>query len=296
MLVRDRDSLLEKIADMDDQAQMQTFLERVKKTTRICFLLLDIEEIFIGLNPIFNKEVFKEWYECLRKWAHFTKPEMYIEIRNQEKDLVEKLANKITAQASSILEILHPWQDREASNYEVASYREAFKNTRKEVIDILERALVKELVNRFSRPYGIRELWRQDRYLAEKKLLLTPHPTFHNKDIYKILRDISKEAPDNPAIRENFLEYVRRLFGASINPAGWEQKGEAIKLVKNKEFMGIVWKAAISRKINIGAIKSLEEYRKKLKGILKDDDILPVPKWWEDLISDIDKNWKDLEV
>jgi hypothetical protein len=53
--------------------------------------------------------------------------------------------------------------------------------------------------------------------------------------------------------------------------------------------MDIVWKAAVSRRMNRRRVGSLEEDRKMIiKEFLKDEKALPIPEWWKDLISDVE--------
>jgi len=289
MLVRERDSLLTNIADMSDQQEMQIKLEGVKSIMEICSILLDIPEIFHGNNPIFNKEVFKEWYEQIAKWAHFKrqdgKKDIYTEVREFEAKLAKKLATKIASQASEILEVLR------SSSFESDFFndKKAFRAVHKEVKEILEKALSDQIVDRFKRVDGIKELWGKDHYIPEKRLLFYKHTLFHNRDVYDRLREISKQAPNSLEIQKNFLEYVRMLFYAATEYVAWTEQEKARELVKEKELMDIIWQAVVSRQMNRRMVGSLERERKKIiKDILQDKDALPVPRWWVELISDVE--------
>lgn len=289
MLVRERDSLLTNIADMSDQQEMQIKLKDVKSIMRICSILLDIPEIFHGNNPIFNKEVFKEWYEEIAKWAYFKrkdgKKDIYTEVRELEAKLAKKLAAKIVSQASEILEALR------SSSFERDFFddKKTFQEAHKEVKKILEKALSDQIVDRFKRVDGIKELWGKDRYIPEKHLLFHKHPLFHNRDIYDRLKEISKESPDSLEIQKNFLEYVRMLFYAATEYVDWAEQEKARELLREKELMDIIWQAVISRPMNRRMVGSLERERIKIiKDIFQDKGALPVPHWWIELVSDVE--------
>ena len=151
------------------------------------------------------------------------------------------------------------------------------------------KALSDQIIDRFKRDDGINKLWGKDSYIPEKRLLFYKNSLFHNNSIYDRLREISKEAPNNPIIQKNFVEYTRMLFYASTNHVGWTEPEEARNLLKEKEFMDIVWTAVVSRRMNRRTVGSLEKDRKMIiKEFLKDEKALPVPNWWKDLISDVE--------
>lgn len=286
MLVRERDRMLTEVAEMHDQEEMQTSLKEVKKVMKICFILLDIDDIFQGHNPIFNEHVFEEWYRNLAKWAHFRRRDgrsdidMYPDVRQLETELALKLANKMVPQASLVLNIL--------PDHTFADIPQAFEEVHKEVKTILQKALSKQLVDRFKMADGIGELWGKERYWPEKRLLFYKNKLFHNKDVYRQLKDIAKEALHDPQIQKNFLEYITMLFYGATEVTEWTQEEEAQKLLKDKEFVDIIWKATVSRPMNRRTVGSLEKYRKKITNeILQDKDALPVPRWWKDSISDV---------
>ena len=171
---------------------------------------------------------------------------------------------------------------------DIIEQKKAFKETHEKVLEILNKGLSNQLIDRFNRIDGIKDIWGKDEYLAEKRLLFYKHPLFHNKSVYKQLKEISQNASNNPEIQKNFLEYIRMLFSVSTEHVDWAKQEEARKPLNEKEFMDIVWKAVVSRRMYRRTIGSLEKERVKIKkDILKDDKAFPVPKWWEDLISDV---------
>ena len=281
MLFRERDKLLSQVADAIDQEEMNLILNDAKDIMRICFLLLDINDIFEKHNPIFNPEIFKTWYGNIVEWAHFKNPkETYIEIRQQEIALAKKLTLKMAPQASLILETLQfdDPQDR----------RKSFEITHNEIKETFEKAVVEQILDRFRRSNGIKELMEGSRpYRAEKRLLFHVNSLFLNEAVYNRLREIVKEVSKNHYIHENFYEYVYTLFYATTNHLDYTDKEEVIKLLKEKEFITIIWNAVISRRMNLRAIGSLEKKRKIIiVDLLKDENAFPVPEWWEKELRD----------
>lgn len=281
MLFRDRDKLLSQVADAIDQEEMSLMLNDAKDIMRICFLLLDINDIFEKHNPIFNPEIFKTWYGNIVEWAHFKNPKKtYTELRQQEIALAKKLTFKMAPQASLILETFQ-FDDP-------LGRRKSFETIHNEIEETLEKAVVEQILDRFRLSDGIKELMKGNRpYRAEKRLLFHVNSLFHNETVYNRLRDIVQEVSKNPYIHENFYEYVYTLFYAATNNLDYTDKDEVIKLLKEKEFIDIVWNTVVSRRMNLRVIGSLEEKRKIIiRDLLKDENVFLVPKWWEKELSD----------
>ncbi len=281
MLFVDRDKILSRVADAPDQEEMEQLLNDVKDIMRICFQLLSIDNIFTGYNPVFNAEIFKMWYENIVKWAHFRNPkEIYKEIRESEAELMKKLASKMASQASIILETFR--------FKEPFDHIKSFETTNEEVKEILEKALVEQIINRFKCKDGILELWTgKCRYRAEKRILFCMNSLFHNKIVFNQLISIASEASVSRNIHENFCEYVRMLFYAAKDHISDINKDEIIELLNEREFTDIIWKAVTSRHLNLRYIGSLEEKRKFIiKDILKDEKAFPTPEWWERELND----------
>lgn len=283
MLIRDREVLLSQVADsIDQEKEMKPLLNKVKDIMKICFVLLDIDDIFKGHNQFFNVGVFKEWYGNIFKWAHFRHPkDIYSDIRQLETDLAKKLAHKVSAQASQIFETFRfddPF-DR----------KKDFETTQNEVKKILEMALVEQIIDRFRRIDGIKELYGTNgrTFRQEKYLLFRLNLLFHDRLVYEQLSIIAQDTPRNPNIQKNFYEYANMLFYAAIEHLDWTERDEVIKLLKEKEFMDIIWKAAVSRRLNLRAVGDLEEKRKKILELLDDQNALPVPVWWNEMLSEV---------
>lgn len=281
MLFSDRHKLHSQVSDAVVQKEMKSLINNTKDIMRICFLLLDIDDIFMGRNTIFNPDVFKTWYGNIVEWSHFRYPkEIYTEIRQLDVELAKKLALKMASQASLILETFQ-FDDP-------LCFRKSFETTHKEIEEILEKAVAEQILDRFRRSYGIKELWKGDRsYRAEKRLLFRVNSLFHNEKVYNQLRNIAQEVSKNNDIHENFCEYVRALFYAATDCLDYTDKDEVIKLLKEKEFMNIIWSVVVSKHLNLRVVGTFEQKRKIIiADLLKDENAFPVPEWWEKELRD----------
>ncbi|MBM4065663.1 MAG: hypothetical protein FJ266_08485 [Planctomycetes bacterium] len=281
MLFRDREKLLSQVSEARVLEEMKPLINNTKDIVRICFLLLDIDDIFTGRNPIFNPDIFKTWYGNIVGWSHFRSPkEIYTEIRHLDVELAKKLALKMSSQASLILETFQ-FDDPLGS-------RKSFEATHKEIEEILEKAVVGQILDRFRRSYGIKELWKGDRpYRTEKRLLFSVNSLFHNEKVYNQLKNITQEVSKNNDIHENFCEYVRALFFAATDCLDYTDKDEVIKLLKEKVFMNIIWSVVVSKHLNLRVVGTFEQKRKIIMvDLLKDENAFPVPEWWEKELKD----------
>lgn len=93
-------------------------------------------------------------------------------------------------------------------------------------------------------------------------------------------------AKDNPIIQENFIEYIRLLtYGleGNINVVSME---EAKKLASNIEIIDFMWKAAVSRPLQVRMLGSFREYYEKLAKAAESEEHLYKPEWWNKLESE----------
>lgn len=285
MLLRDREEIWNKLIDMHVQNGMKPCLEEVDKIMRICNLLTDLDEIFNGHNPVFDKTVFNEWFGLLTKWAHFQNPP-YESIRQAEKELLLKMVNKNLSRASEVSEWLRAqWRD-----FDVDGSQKALADLRKQIEDVLGKRLANDLLARFEKPDGIKELWPGDSFIAEKKILLKDGTFFHNEENYSKLRIIAEEAKSNIKVHENFVEALRLFFYYSTGHGEWVLAEDAKVLIKKSGFFGIIWFTAICRPLNRRFIGSMEEYIKPLELIVDDRKFFERPLWWKALITDKAKN------
>ncbi len=286
MLIRDREQLYSQaVEEIDLETGIKPLLTQVSKVMDICFFLLEIKDIFEGYNPVFNEDIFKEWYANLIKWAHFKREDgkeyIYDEIREREAKLAYKLSTKLKHRASVILEIVSKEQNR-------SSHPEAFKEIHDKITGMLEKALVEQLIERFKKIDGIKELWGEN-YRSEKRLLFNENSSFHIEEVYNALKSVADEASNDPNVHKNFHEYTVMLFYGATEESNLAPMDKVQELLKEKkELIDIIWKATVSRQMNRRTVGSLEGYRSKIikAGLLREEQ-LKTSEWYAELISDV---------
>lgn len=285
MLLRDREQIWCNLIDLHSQSEMKIKLEDVSKIMRICNLLMDIDEIFIGFNPIVDKSTFEEWFDLLSKWAHFKEHKnlSYSLLREEEKRLLLKIVNKNLHRASDVAEWLLVKFSREA---DPAGKFKALSDVKKEIYEALWKKLTEDLLLRFEKVNGIKELWPGEFFVTEKNLLFKGGTFFHNEDIYAKLNNLADSAKDNVEIQNNFVEALRMLFYYAKDNMGWIEPGDAQKLIQKKEFFDIIWNGATRKPLNLRLVGTLEGYIKILSSIGIEDKYFIRPDWWIALIAD----------
>ena len=283
MLLREREQIWNNLIDLHSQEEMKPFLENVNKIMRICNLVMDIDEIFAGNNTIFDKVTFEEWFGFLSKWFHFKEPQdLYRPIRGAEQDLLLKMINKNLFRVSEISE----WLSGKLRDSDFMDSQKAFADTRNKILEILNKNLAADLLRRFERQDGIKELWPSNSFVSEKRILLKDESSFHTTGTYDKLKEISKKAKENIEIQKNFVEALRLLCYGATDGIGWVTQQDAQKLINKKDFFGSVWNGATCRPLNRRLVGSLEGYVKGLSSVVTDEKTFERPQWWLALIAD----------
>lgn len=285
-LIRQREELISQLISLTIQEEQKQKASEIHELTKMCSHVLDCDKLFCDSNYLFDSTIFRDWYDQLSKRANFKTPEgIYKGLRQQESTIAKKLATQTIGNASEILNST-PALSRDTPWMESAK---AFSLTANEVKRILEEALASKLVERFSTHGGITDLWDKDKHRAEKLMLFSPNSLFHSETIYRQLEQISKDAQADINIQKNFLEFVYMLFNECTDTDSVTSPEECIKLISNGRFLSIIWDAATVKPINRRTVGTLEEKRQEIIKKLPDKgaDLLSVPNWWNELVSEI---------
>ena len=173
----------------------------------------------------------------------------------------------------------------------------AFADIAKEITDILEKQLTDDLLNRFDKTDGIKELWPEDMFGTEKTILFKADSLFYRAESYAKLRVVADKAKNNIEIQKNFVEFLRMLFYyATKGCLGWVSHEDIVNLVKKQEFFKIIWQATTCRALNRRLIGSLEDYIKQLSSVITDENCFKRPQWWLALIVDKIEDTKSKEA
>lgn len=286
MLLREREQVWSNLIDLHSQDEMKAQIGEVEKIMRICDLLVDLDEIYVGNAPIFDKATFEEWFGFLSKWFHF-KEQLYAPLRKSEKSLLMKMIQNNLFRVSEISE----WLRGKLRDRSFMDSEKAFTDIAKEITDMIEKQLAEDLLGRFEKKDGIKELWPGDMFGTEKSILFKYDSIFHSADSRIKLKAIADKAKDNIEIQKNFVEFLRMLFYyATEGCLGWVSHEDVIKLVQNKEFFEIIWQATTCRPLNRRLIGSLEGYINRLGSVITDKDYFKRPQWWLALTADQEKD------
>jgi len=282
MLLRDREQIWSNLIDLHSQEEMEARITEVDKIMRVCDQLVDMDEIYAGKTPIFDRATFEEWFEFLSKWFHF-KDHPYKTLRNSEKTLLLKIINNNLFRASE----MSAWLRGKLRDRSFMDSDKAFSDIKKQINDILEKQLTDDLLNRFDRIDGIKELWPRDMFETEKIILFKSDSPYHSAKSYSKLQAIADKAKNNIEIQKNFVEFLRMLFYYSAEGClGWVSNEDVIKLVQKQEFFKIIWQATTCRPLNKRLIGSLESHIKQFGFVVTDENYFNRPQWWLALTAD----------
>ncbi len=288
MVVRDRNELLSRIADTEIHQEQNRLLNKVNKLTRLCDALLKVNGLFEEANPIFDMDIFKEWFNQYRHWAHFNKG-FYIKIREKEFALLRKLIKKFCGIPMYRIQLYVMLNGRDGP---MTGSEQAFNVVREELIKMAELALSNDLISRFLREGGIRNILssNNENYKVKKEILYCSQSSFYSdKNLIKI-GQFGKKARTNAMIQRNFLDYIETIFREFTNPdvmIGETEHKKLVEIIKHDKFIDLFWKPSLAASLNPRYVGTLEQLRQGiLKQVFKDDvSALPIPTWYSEIVK-----------
>jgi hypothetical protein len=285
MLVRDRNNLFRRIMDFDIEEEMKKGIVELNKITKLLQFVLNSMEVFsVSVEPLFDEKTLTEWYDGLVEWAHVKEPKiLYESIRQDEEDLVINLIKENLFQSENIAEWLYFKLKKEYST----EPKKAFENTRKKIKKILDNKLAKDIINRFEKINGIKELLDRNKFILEKILLLNESSVFHKQENYMRLNIIAKKAKNNLDIQNNFIECLRILLYGIADSMGYNEitSEKIISLIKKETFVEIIWNAAICNSLNKRTVRTFEDYlENNIEKQIDNKNLFTRPKWWNESI------------
>ncbi|WP_255258027.1 KAP family P-loop NTPase fold protein [Bacillus wiedmannii] len=240
-----------------------------------------IREIINLAIPENQIRMFELLYYQLKSWIRFNDGP-YSVIRKSEKEMIEKLIEiLVNSHYNELLQILEPWRLK-YSHFDDKEFP-GFKDYRQYLFAMVEPVYVQKLVNRFTLKSGL-HIWLNNRFETEKYYLFQKS-LFHEPEIYTQLDILAEKAKDDLIIRENFFEYIE-LFNYYLSEEGSiHGKSEGIKeILKNIEFLRILWKGVTSHTIHLSAFPTLKKFIELVRDFYDTDveEILSYPDWWEE--------------
>lgn len=284
IILIDRNKLFEDAIQYKSDIEIKEKLKQVFFLNKLCKLTLEIDELFKGEKPVYNIDLFKAFVDKFKHWFYFNNPEhLYKALRVDEKDILLTLTSKMILYASDSLVALG------IGKYDLPLHGgidEAFAPIKNEMVEILSDSLAKSLLNILEQFDGISRLWpSNDNRIAELNMLFNYNRSFQNKNIYAQLNGLVARICQKSYIADNFYEYFSMLCYAALNPTTFSTTENALTLIKNKDFISIIWEGTIGRGLNLRNVGSLQSYREQLKSSCDVDSLLPLPDWWDKVLK-----------
>jgi hypothetical protein len=273
-----RGDQLAAIADSDIEEEVKEGLKPVSAITNILRLAtVDSGGFKEGALTI------EDWSNLLGQfsyWKHFETFDYHKQVREEESQLLKDIVGNISTETS--LEILEQIESRIDDPFGRKS--EAFDATIEEIKGNLQHKASDYILSCFEKPNGIDQFWAINFYSKGKNLLFTKDSFLHSHTPYRErLRDTSLRVSQDREIQRNFLNYFRMLCHGALETTSSFHLDKCEELLQDTELLKFVWTAAVAHPLNPRAAGSLHRYYEKLisKGI--SSDLLPKPRWWDQL-------------
>ncbi len=232
---------------------------------------------FVGSNPFLDVSQFSSIYKTATKWFHFTMPEdIYLPIREKEKQLLIRICNETTSDLIEILFFLKPWNVFR----DVVFHQKAEKDLANELSYILEKRISVQLLDKFKIDNWINSIFVQESHLVEQYILLRKSSYFWSSELRRKFLELLCNKDSQKTITNNMYQFLSLIDAAffsqgSIN--GIIRIEDSI--LQDKELIIEIWKCAFKEELNPRMFKGSEELKNELK---KRCDIeVPLPPWWE---------------
>ena len=275
---------IQKFMNMLLQEKKYAQLNGCKEIIRICDLLADVDDLYRIEKPIFDEATFVAWHDSLLHQGRLViSDDFHEELYIKQKALLLKVVKKNLKRVAEMYEWLY-------DQLENSSEDKAAEKIKKEVRDVLYKGLVKELLNRFYKEDGIKEVFLDPtKFKKEQDFLFEGDSPFYSEESYNKLKAIAAEAEENDIVYENFLHFLLSTWRPIIRGKMSNEFLHILKkIMQQKEFFETIWKAVVCRRLNVGDVKDLERtIQSLLKAGIIDEDYFKRPEWWYPIL---DKN------
>lgn len=269
-----RQGVLDRAADVSLEAEQETLLHDAADALQL------ISQIVLatpgGLAQLHvDVEDFHLLYEHIARWAHFANTAAYRDARNSERRLLLELARCGEDIAAAELHRLQVWMPH---SFAFDSPQAHILHS--EVCSMLSTFVITELRARFGRDNGIGSLWGRERAFVQKYFLFRLDSGFYSPETLEFLKDISERSANTKLIQANFVGFLHLLTVGITNSLGVVSNPEILPLARNREIVGMAWKAATVHPLQVRTRGSLTQTREILTRAAETDEHLPLPHWW----------------
>jgi hypothetical protein len=270
-LVRDRNQLLDaEISAIADTTRIQ-FMDQARAVTDDCVWLLKLRELFVEPAPVFDVDTVVEWINSFRHLSYFD-TKYYHPIREAERQAALKVAEESASQALSLLEKMQ-------TNLlmDTTSTSKPFLPTGRRIVDIWKAAVVRDAFNLFTVQQGI---FRVKPDSIQGDLLFKKNSYLCTANTELKLTQLAEGAGSNHIVQENFVEYVRTVFGQAFE----DGRAGALELLNEDTFRELLWKGACVLPINPRYALPLQNGRETFVKHTGKMDALPEPQWMKEYV------------
>ncbi len=273
-IVKLRESLWSWVIDTDTEDEVLTRLSKVNSATDMLKRLLDrLEPFRTGDLGILD---WRKLFVHLVRWSKWRRPDYYIGTRTEELLLLNCATTLVSPDMMNhiFLEL------RKVEHHSQRDCSEELLKEIKEITDRLGKELAESVIQRFSRPEGIKAFWGESPFPAEKIIAFDPTSAFHSSEYRKRLIELAAHASTEKVIHGNCLVYFQILVYGATSVEGSISHNDCQTLLKEKEFTRIIWDAAVAQPLNLRTVGSLRERIEPLKEILGSGvELFPSPAW-----------------
>jgi Cdc6-like AAA superfamily ATPase len=232
---------------------------------------------FVGINPFLDFSHFSSIYNTATKWINFTMPEdVYLPIREKEKQLLIRICNETTSDLIEILFFLKPWNVFR----DVVFNQQEEKMLANELSLILEKRISVQLLDKFKIDNWVNSIFVQESHLVEQYILFRKSSYFWSSELRRKFLELLCNKESQKAMTNNMYQFLSLIDAAffsqgSIN--GIIRFEDSI--LQDKELIIEIWNCAFREEINPRMFRGAEELKNELK---KRCDIdVPPPSWWK---------------
>lgn len=277
-LLKKRDNLINSMISTIDEENMKKIKEKIissgnhiekilSRNENIEFKILEtmFEQIYEQYNPKFNSSI-------------------YIEIREQEIELLYKIIKYDKSHSLDYLKIIKP---------RIASFQHFEEgDSIEEIINYLYKIIALDILEIFNKPQGIKNLMHNtgDNYI-EIQLLLKESVSI-NKDNYEKIKALASKATENKIVHENFYDYFSWLVESAQTNKYIVDNQKSKELLLDKDFLQIIWEGVIAKVLNRRHLGTIDkEYWDYLKELYENNDkdleeVIKKPGWWDKIIGE----------
>ena len=198
-------------------------------------------------------------FDHVAKWVAWRKPDYYIPLRDQERQLLTWAAESLSEDLQvQVLPTLMP-----AIRADDEAVPDAFADQVRGIWDDFAASVAERLLGRFSEQDGIEALWSPS-HSIERDFATNPDSPFHSAPMRAHLTTLANAAAENAVVHDNFLAYLRMLRFGALQADGPFSVQACRRLLADRAFTSMLWSAAVARPLNLRTVGTLRENREQM--------------------------------